>query len=220
MIKSHDFELLDPVFPTNSVLRRILVLRDPVYCLTSYWSLQVIEHNQDLLKAHGINPVKVYHLHEKPVLQMVYGLIDSLGSVPCEADLVDFLRNTKNYMLGFIHKWGRCVPKESIVRYEEVKDFAMSLIESLAPRLPADAQHRFENWKDRPENQFHARSSPFLTDSRRMSEHLSQHAELFCRFAEEIRQEDQTGCFASACQLGQPFESDSNSGNNRIKLAG
>lgn len=197
MIKSHDFDLADPMFPTNQFLRRILLIRDPIFCLTSYWNLQALKHNEILLKANGINPMKADYLHEKPVLQMAFSLIDSQGSAPSEKALIHWLKETKKYMLGFIAKWGRHVPQESIVRYEQLDELVTDLVEGLLPSFPADVAERFAKWNQRTKDRFLARTNPFFSLSDRLSRHLTQHAELFERFSAEIKREDKTGLFAS-----------------------
>jgi hypothetical protein len=200
MIKSHDFDLADPIFPTCHGLRRVLLIRDPIYSLTSYWNLQALTHNQELLKGNGINPMKIDYLHERPVLQMAYSLIDSHGTVPSEKTLIQWLEKIKRYMLGFISKWGRHVPRESIIRYEHVDKLVEQIVEDLPATFPTEVTDRLAEWRDGRKDRFRPRANPFFSLSDRLSQHLKQHAELFERFSAEIKEEDPTGCFASCGQ--------------------
>ncbi len=205
MVKSHDFDLDDPVFPVAGALRRIVLIRDPIFCLTSYWNLISLKHNQNLLSAHGIRLAKVDYLHEPAVLEMAYQLIDSHGLDPEEATLIQWLDDTRDYMLSFIAKWGRQVPAQSIVPYEKVNDWVLEWVESLAEYLSPAAAERFQTWKLHRNQNFMSRTSPFHSGSQRLSEYLARHAEPFQRCAETIRQADPTGWF-SQCSVGHEIE--------------
>lgn len=196
MIKSHDFELDDPIFPPSQTLRRVVILRDPLYALTSYWTLQILDANQRVLNQYGINATKINYRHEQPVLDMAYRLIDQEGAIPETEKLFQWLTRLKRYMLGFVSKWGRHTPSDSVVRYQDVNQFIDQLIEEVKLQLSADIQGRIENWNQhRPV--FKSREAPFDSPSKRITEHLQLHASMFRQFADEIVTEDETGLFAS-----------------------
>ena len=54
LVKSHDLDLSDPDFAPRGALRRIVLLREPLSLLTSWWTLQILYHNAPLLAAHHI----------------------------------------------------------------------------------------------------------------------------------------------------------------------
>jgi hypothetical protein len=206
MIKSHDFDLADPIFPNNQVLRRVVLIRDPIYSLTSYWSLNVLEHNQALLEKAGIRTLKISYLHERPILESAFSIIDAAGTFPDAEKLEGWLQSAKRYMLGFIEKWGRHVPSDSIVRYDKLDGFIRQLLCDVLPRLALETQSRVETWLNKPKHAFIPRSTPFGSSSKRIAEHLQQNAELFRRCAEEIIREDSTSLFAS-CEIRSPVNS-------------
>jgi hypothetical protein len=196
MIKSHDFNLDDPIFPLRRNLRRLLVIRDPLYSLTSFWSLKVVEANQAMLTQHGINATKINYCHEQPVLAMAYKLIDEEGVFEDAEKLYQWLNASKKYMLGFIEKWGRHTPSESVVRYQHLDALIEQIANEAKPQLSDEMQSRIELWLEH-RGEFKSRENPFGSPSKRIAEHLQQHAPLFQQFAEEITSEDKTGLFAS-----------------------
>jgi predicted nucleic acid-binding Zn-ribbon protein len=199
MVKSHDFDLSDPVFTEKGAIRRIVLIRDPLFSLTSYWNLQALQHNHELLQQHGIGMAKINYLHEKPLLGMAFKLIDSVGTVPNEDSLWKWLESTRAYYLGFIAKWSKHVSRESIIDYQQINDFLIRTFEGMVPSMPVDTRERFKIWADRQQESFQPRNDPFFSDSEKMKEHLNQHADLFRQVAEEIVQADDTGLFAN-CQ--------------------
>ena len=76
MLKSHDFDLDDPVYPVTPGLRRLILTREPIFVLTSNWFLQSLDRNKELLERNDIRLSKIFYLHEPAMLQKAYNLLE------------------------------------------------------------------------------------------------------------------------------------------------
>ncbi|MDK3020924.1 hypothetical protein [Pseudodonghicola flavimaris] len=194
MVKSHDFALTDPAYaPPPGVLRLVLV-RDPLMILTSWWALDELERHSDLLATRGIRMEKIYFLHEKNILKAAHEEIEK-NFRPVPPGRVDqWLQQKSEYISGFLNKW--CAdPHEqvSVLHYDKLPKFISKFVKDRkdvfsekerksAARLQSDTQHSF-----------HPRSSAFHSGVRQITETLLDQKAAFQAACDRIRDNDRSG---------------------------
>jgi hypothetical protein len=105
LLKSHDFELDDPAYPTLPILHRLVLIRDPLFILTSWFELHQMQQHKDLLQAHGISMAKIYLLHESEVTRMALRLMDAAYQPLGVEALRKWLDDRRRYISGFLRRW-------------------------------------------------------------------------------------------------------------------
>lgn len=202
MIKSHDFDLTDPAHELGGVMYRLVLLRDPLYLLTSWWSLQVLYFNADLLQSHGITKTKINFAHQPHVVDAAYRIIDQQDSDLRPEALQDWLRQKTPYILGFVGKWAEVTKAQpqsvQFVQYDDTPEAVLRILDLMKPQLPADAITRIEAFRDGRDKTFKARQDPFISKSGRLAEFLQQEAAIFRETAEALCRQDSTGLLAAA----------------------
>ncbi|MFN6976675.1 MAG: hypothetical protein ACK4OP_00995 [Gemmobacter sp.] len=204
MVKSHDFDFRDPAFPTGGAIRRIVLIRDPLYILSSWWALHQLYANRDLLKAHGLNVAKAGYQHEAPVLAAAYDILDAEAPPPPIGETERWLSERKAYILGFVAKWGGAggdAGAPMIVPYAGVDGAVVDLLTGLDPALPAETRARLADHVRGRRASFTPRSDPFAAPTERLSAWLRDNAGLFRDTAAAILREDRTGLL-EACSDG------------------
>lgn len=190
LTKSHDFELTDPIYETNRNLRRIVLVRDPLYILTSWFALDQLNNHKTLLASQGINLNKIWLSHEKEVLAPAYQLLNDHFNPPTPEQLTDWLQKKAQYINAFTKKWANPKdeqpnPYNQIVRYEDVNRYIAELASEYRPYLPQEALPNFEQTLERIERKFTKRTDPYTLPAETISEYIRNHAELFQTAAEE-----------------------------------
>lgn len=204
MMKSHDFDLIDPVYAPEGPIRRLVLLRDPLYLLTSWWSLQVLYLSDDLLKRHGIMKSKLNFSHGPHVVDSAYRIIDAEGEDIPVAPLHTWLEQKTPYILGFVSKWAEAAREHPqncrIVQYRDTPEAVLQVLDHLGPCLPEDAHARIEAFRTGRNSIFKARQDPFHSKSQRIADFLRHEAESFRAAAEALCRQDRTGLLAEAAQ--------------------
>jgi hypothetical protein len=191
LTKSHDFALNDPAYPTNRCVRRIILVRHPLYMLTSYFALDQLDKHKDRLQADGINMRKIWLHHEPDVVSAAYQVVnDHFTPLKPEA-LLAWLRAKTDYAIGFFDKWARPANREEqsyvhVVRYEQINKFIIELLGALRETLSLNAQQRADAFCRDAELRFKPRASPFAMPVPRLTDYVTYHAKLFESAAIEI----------------------------------
>ncbi|HMO13083.1 MAG TPA: hypothetical protein PKD64_08480 [Pirellulaceae bacterium] len=201
MIKSHDFELNDPIFPLGKILKRIILVRDPLFILTSWWNLQILQMNQDLLRRHGVEMKQVNFRHDRNVLNSAYHVIANFATLPNTETLWSWLTEKKDYILNFLKKWNSSDAHQLIVPYEQVGKMVVELLSKLENHLPPDVQKRLQDFERNRVANFSARGTPFEGPIPQITQYLEVHAPIFKEIAKEIVEEDSTDLCAEAVNL-------------------
>ncbi|MBL4919343.1 hypothetical protein [Szabonella alba] len=200
MIKSHDFDLTDPAFPAKGPVRRLILLRDPLYLLTSWWTLQMLYAHGELLKAHGIAKMNINFAHGPHVVRAACRVIDAEGSLPSGEKLATWLDEKSPYILGFVDKWARAVQDDPqhcrILRYDDTPGAVLEMLKPLEPSLPKPVRARIDAFRSDRDKIFKARQDPFHSQSRRITEFLHLEADRFRHAAETLCRQDRTGLLA------------------------
>lgn len=104
-IKSHDFDLADPIYEAPSSVLRLIQIRQPLHLLVSWLELFHLQVNRSLLESHGISPSRIYLHHEKALLDTAWRLIDESGSCMSMDEAHEWLDAQALYITGFLAKW-------------------------------------------------------------------------------------------------------------------
>jgi hypothetical protein len=191
LIKSHDFYLTDPVYPTNPYLRRLVIVRDPLYILTSWFALAQLDTHKAILANNGINVSKIWLLHEKEVLDPAYRLLNEHFTPPTLAQLSDWLESNSRYIAGFMEKWIKPAIDQSeshveVVRYEDVNHFIGTLAGKFLPYVSDGVAEAIDKAIGQTGQQFKKREDPFSAPADKLSSYLRSNAQLFTKFAETL----------------------------------
>lgn len=130
LVKSHDFQLSDPIYDPPLGVIRIVQIRQPYFLLPSWLELAQLDLNKTLLADHGINLGRIYLYHEKPLLDLAYKLIDESGITMGPGRACDWIKEKTNYITHFSQKWfplckpilelSNCQSGTFLLRYEDL----------------------------------------------------------------------------------------------------
>jgi hypothetical protein len=204
MLKSHDFDTTDPVYPVTPGMQRLILTRDPIFILTSHWLLSLLGRNQDLLKTNDIQTEKIYYLHEPAVLARAYHLLDTAQNIPGEEGIAAWLKQQQDYLLAFSEKWGGAAARMSrtyIVPYEKTPFAIEQCLAPIRNALSAEQRAILETHVAQWQEGFRPRSDPFKGPTPYLTTLLQRHASLFHDAAEIVRNADMGGLFGATDKL-------------------
>lgn len=187
LTKSHDFELSDPVFQTSYNLRRLVLIRDPLFVLTSWFTLQQIYWHGDLLKKYGMQLQKINFSHEKSVLISAYALINDNFKKPTVQMVTKWLDEKRIYIKMFLDKWVLPINKDhdpftDIIFYEEINNYIKKLCDEVYDFHSNEDRQDLSNWT----GTFIKREDPFRGPTDVISALLYEYSPLFKDVVAEI----------------------------------
>ncbi|MDO6732111.1 hypothetical protein Q4577_18920 [Marinovum sp. 2_MG-2023] len=189
MIKSHDFDMNDPAFPTGTAVRRLVLLRDPLLILTSWWALDVLRANDEMLSRHGIDMQKINYLHERAVVSSAHDLVARHGQASVVQTLPEWLDDKVTYISRFIEKWGR--DKGAILaNYMDLPQILPDLLLPWRRFMPTEMEERLAHFVQHAASDFRPRYTPWVGPNDTYSAYLETHAAMFEEAAEKIRRND------------------------------
>lgn len=193
LIKSHDFDLDDPVDEPAYCLRRVILVRDPVYILTSWFAFDQIEQHRDELTAFSIDTRKLQYSHEPEIVDSIYEILEDRFTPPAEQYLATWLNRHVEYIQRFTDKW---IPSEEsssnphvhVIDYTDIDSFVRSIFrelegDSVAGMLEMDAR----GGPQEGETAFAPRTDPFRHRCNAIESYLRAHADEFSRAAAVLR---------------------------------
>ncbi|HRQ56900.1 MAG TPA: hypothetical protein PLN31_05745 [Azoarcus taiwanensis] len=191
LLKSHDFALDDPIYPTSHHLRRLILVRDPLYILTSWFALDQLTAHKDLLAKNGIVINKIWLAHEKEVLKPAYQILDQHFNAPSAAALGNWLQQKTQYITGFMSKWVEPLGDQSsngvqLVHYDQINAYIQELAEEYQPYVSPETAERIGKAARVTGQQFKKRSDAFSAPSERLGEYLTDNAMLFHQAAQSV----------------------------------
>ena len=192
LVKSHDFDLSDRVLPPSYSLRRLVLKRDPLYILTSWFALDQLSAHRACLESAGIRMEKIWWQHEPAVLSMAYRILDDKFSPPSSSDLDAWLNSKTAYIRGFRRRWieGNDATNSAysyIVDYVELSDFIDQFLEELS-RCAETGTTNFEPRATSAlqQERFQARRDPFSTASTALTRYIRGEADRFRSYAARV----------------------------------
>lgn len=195
LIKSHDFGHADPAFPTSSILRRLVLVRDPLFTLTSWFELDEIAKCGPLLLEMGIDIRKVWLLHEKEILQSAYEILERNFDPPSPDVFKAWLLDKTRFMTAFINDWvtpyiGKSDPHMQIVNYDDIDRYVLELITPFREYLSPGSLRALDEFSQQNRNGFVKREDPFSLKVRPVETYIRDKAELFHEAARQINARD------------------------------
>jgi hypothetical protein len=192
LLKSHDFELRDPRYPLGANIHRPILVRDPLYVLTSWFALDQLTRHAPALKAHGVEMSKIWLSHEPAVLAMAWDLLDKHFMTPSGAETQAWLEEKSAYLRGFAGKWlptpvQPLMPFETVVRYEDTPTYLATLVETMADGVAPDLAARWRERCAEVARRFAPRSEAFASRSQLVAEVLERERSRFEDAAEGLR---------------------------------
>ena len=181
--------------PPPGVMRLILV-RDPLMVLTSWWALQELVRHSDLLASHGIQVKKLFYLHEKSLLQAAYRVLEAhFRPVPPGA-VEDWLARETAYMLRFLGKWaGANGAQVQVVNYDDLPGFIAGFFAARQGALTAAEETSLARMQRENLARYAPRNTPFEARVPQITDTLNHHKTLFLETSKNIRNLDRSGCF-------------------------
>jgi hypothetical protein len=202
LTKSHDFELTDPIYDPNTYVRYLILVRDPIYVLTSWFSLSQLQINKDILSSKGININKIWLLHEKEVLAAAYRLLDDNFEPPTHNELADWLATKSQYIRKFLRKWvmpdlESVGPFKRVLVYEHMHEHITSLTKEFSSFLDEKSRRKILNATKNELTKFQKREDPFLSPSEKVTDYFSKNYSFFLEANEMIKNDEGAGIFKS-----------------------
>lgn len=194
MVKSHDFELGDPDYAPPPGVVRLIMTRDPLMILTSWWALSELDRHTALLQANGIAMNKVYFLHEKLVLTAAHDLLEkNFHAVP--AGYVDnWLAQKSDYIVGFMKKWAApASPQVQLLSYDDLPGFVSGFFEDRMEALGAPQKQAAADLSRTKLAEFNPRGATFTSKVRQITDTLKEHEASFRAASDMIRQKSGVG---------------------------
>jgi hypothetical protein len=191
LIKSHDFDLTDPEYASDSHLRRIILIRDPVKVLTSWFALDQLNNYSGELASQGINMPKIWWLHESELTRPAFACLDKHFRAPSAATLQDWLARKEEYCAGFMRKWvlplvSAPITSTTVVPYANITHYLDSLACEFQPLLEPEQQAHVAAKLPRIKAAFKQRADPFSAPSEKLSLYLRNHADFFTASADRL----------------------------------
>lgn len=194
MIKSHDFEQTDQAYLTPPGIQRLVLLRDPMMILTSWWMLEELNRHAASLRENGLNPQQLFYLHERSALKRAYELVAERFVPLPEGHLERWLKAKTTYAGRFLEKWTREeIPGTTVLKYEDLPEFILRFFERPGLSLSAIEQEALNRLQRETLSRFAGRTTPFDAPVAQVAEVLKHHAGAFRQAAETIREKDGSG---------------------------
>lgn len=188
LVKSHDFELDDPKYETSYSLRHVIITRDPLYILTSWFALDQIDAHQKQIASAGIDVTKIYYSHEPELIAAIYELLEDQFVPPADSVLRVWLQARSKYIREFRDKWVRADPAGSaythVVDYTQIDLFVRSTLEEIG-ELPRGGlmQSGGPQEEGADVTKFAPRRDPFSHQCKAIEAYLRMHADAFYEVA-------------------------------------
>lgn len=192
LTKSHDFELTDPIIDSNKHCRQLIIVRDPLFILTSWFLLEQLRLHRDILKKYNLKIEKVWLTHEKELLESAYTLLDQHFREPTAESISSWLSDKSRYIIDFWGKWVSASPNREnnysyIINYEEINSFIVKILNEFLSDIPNLDRKKLDKFEKQSLANFSVRNSPFDTYSEKVSACFEKHAMLFHESARQIQ---------------------------------
>jgi len=194
LIKSHDFDLKDPDYDTPPSILRVVLVRDPLYVLTSLFALETLAANRKSLLRNGIHMEKIWYSHESQVLDMAWQVIDPLFAPISQEELDVWLHKKEEYIKGFLEKWSlrhqhdrRTNDTPWIIEYDDIPYFLKSIIKIISSNKGLGEKIFWNIRYLKEKKRFKKRNDPFSSPSEKLTVFLRENRAKFEISAERIK---------------------------------
>ncbi len=193
LVKSHDLELVDPAFTPNASVRRVILVRDPLFILTSWFALEQLQNYKQELHESGINMEKIWIAHEPEIIESAFRILDNKYCPPNEKMLNTWLEEKSYYIESFMKKWVHPVlanpqPYWQVVHYNRINKFITNTLTELRDHLPEETKYRIDELINNVPESFNPRQNAFHTKSEKLSAYLVKNSSIFAETSNKILQ--------------------------------
>ncbi|WP_133637085.1 hypothetical protein [Zavarzinia compransoris] len=205
MTKSHDFDLADPPYQLPLPVHRLVLIRNPLPILTSWFMLDLLAGHAELLSNNGIGINKIYFSHPASVVAAAYRIIAGAFNPPSPEELRKWIEEKSKYISGFVQKWcgeNSRMKNTHLVSYENANQFIVKIASILEQRFDSQTRERLVAFARKSSEQFQPRSDPFRAPEPAISSYLRANARAFHEGAARIEENDSTGTFARLAASG------------------
>jgi hypothetical protein len=202
LTKSHDFALDDPVFEPIFSVRRIVLVRNPLFVLTSWFMLEHLAKCAKALEVAGIKMEKIWLAHEPEVMGGAYNILNENFKAPSREALHEWLEEKRRYIHGFMQKWvplalDTTYPHSQLIHYENINSYIIEILDEFKSYLSVETVGRIDTFAQGSLMKFQPRDNAFATPSDAVSSFLMSNAHLFKEEANIIIAEAPKGVFSN-----------------------
>ena len=180
LTKSHDFDLTDPIYSSSEYLQQIVLVRDPIYVLTSWYAIEHIELYRDHLLNAGINPTKIWLAHEKEIIEQAFQVINEEFIPQPREKLITWLDSKSLYIKNFTNKWNKSNLEDSnifVVKYEEINGYIEKLIDAIP--VSSEVRKRYLKRYMKFSHQFEMRLNPYQAPVEALTKYIEENKFFF-----------------------------------------
>ncbi len=191
LIKSHDLHLTDPNYETGIYLSRIILTRNPLSLLTSWYALDQLQRYNNKLAENSILMPKIWAFHEKELVRSAYECIDLHFNPQGKKELNDWLEMKEKYCASFMEKWvspliGKSCNTQKVVSYDRILILIENLVNNYRQLLDSEVQSNIDHKLNIIKQSFKTKENPFSTYSTKLSNFLSENAPSFTATANRL----------------------------------
>ncbi len=186
LLKSHDFNLTDPDYPTSKNIRRIILHRDPLFALTSYFVLDQLTNYRNELEKQGIKLENIWLAHSKEDIAEAYKVMDKNFKEPHVDDLQSWLKTKEKYISEFMIKWRSSTNETRFIKYESINLYVLELLTEVKPWVTEDVKNRIDAFSGKMASNFSPRNDPFTCKSMKLSDFLRNNTNKFTDIANAL----------------------------------
>lgn len=192
LLKSHDFDLTDPIYPLLPGMERLVLVRDPLFILTSWFELDRIAAHQDALREYGIDLKALWLRHEPEVVAQAVRIMDAEYQPAPVESVSDWLIRRTHYLLGFLNRWMAPVynqqePRWRVVQYEEIHRYVAGIVASVSEKVGKKSEERIAEYLADDRLDLAPRSDAFSLKSEKVTKEIALYRRLFEDAAIRVR---------------------------------
>lgn len=192
VVKSHDFDLQDPIYPVPPGVERVILVREPAYILASWFVLNALERHKKDLEEHHLIATRIFYRHEPQVINQAYRVLNKVYEAPGVAEISDWLAEKTAYILKFLEKWRDSASHSRVVHYRDMSGFLWELVEE---RMAGMDEARQQQIRATLKNsaRFRQKKTPYTCRVPAISKVLKENESLFAEAAQAILDKDAGG---------------------------
>lgn len=184
LIKSHDFKHTDPAIPTSKVLQRLVLVRDPLFILTSWFELDQMTKYRAVLLENGINIQKIWLNHEKELQLSAYEIVGSVFVPPTREECKVWLIEKARYIIQFLNDWvvptfWKPDPFTHVRSYEKIDEYVIDTITPYRDYLSEHSMASLDKFAKSNSKSFVRRLEPYTLNVKCVESYIRENADLF-----------------------------------------
>ena len=211
LVKSHDFLLDDPDFPVLPNVQRLILIRDPIFILTSWFELEEFNRYSEALRHNAIDMKKLWLYHEPELTNFATRIIDEIYEPRSEAAIIDWLVEKSRFIAAFLEKWAYPAIQEPdlgwrVVSYERINGYVAALVNTFGEQMDDAGAAELNRKMETERARFKPRMDPFKLKSNAISADIRRRAKLFREAAETVTESEKFRALVHRLVVTRPEE--------------